>query len=192
MDDDYYTMLGDCAIEAPNAAAQRMKLLQLCSGSIYDEHGTDHAVHDAKLDALEDIADESAEPLLVAYWWKFDAPRILRRFPNARLLKTSQDVADWNNGKIDMLLLHPASAGHGLNLQYGGRSIVFFSETWDLELRQQVIERIGPARQWQAGFKRLVYVYDIVMRNTVETDVMDSLLGKMTVQDALKLAHARR
>ncbi|HAT6544376.1 TPA: ATP-dependent helicase, partial [Corynebacterium striatum] len=114
------------------------KLLQLASGAIYDEDGQPLVVHDRKLDALEDLVEAAnGQPLLVAYWFKHDRERITERFPGARELKTSTDIKAWNAREIPLALIHPASAGHGLNLQQGGNLLVWFSLTWSLELYQQ-------------------------------------------------------
>lgn len=193
MEADFFIQLGgDTDIEAFNAAAKSMKLLEMACGSVYDEEGNAHEIHSEKLEALHDIVEENGENLLVAYHFKFDALRIKKEFPKARFLKTERDIDDWNDGKIKMLLLHPASAGHGLNLQGGGRSIVFFSHTWDLELRQQVIERIGVARQIQAGYDRAVLGYNIVAKDTIEEACLARTDAKLTVQQALMLAQSRR
>ncbi|HAT1197426.1 TPA: ATP-dependent helicase, partial [Corynebacterium striatum] len=125
-------------IDAANAAALSGKLLQLASGAIYDEDGQPLVVHDRKLDALEDLVEAAnGQPLLVAYWFKHDRERITERFPGARELKTSTDIKAWNAREIPLALIHPASAGHGLNLQQGGNLLVWFSLTWSLELYQQ-------------------------------------------------------
>ena len=192
MADKFFAELNDTEIEAVNSASKSGKLLQLAAGAIYDADQTVHPVHEAKLDALEEVVEEAGEPVLVAYWWKFDVARICKRFPQARLLETEQDVRDWNAGRVPLMLIHPASAGHGLNLQDGGRTLVFYSSWWDLELRQQVIERIGPARQLQAGYNRTVRIYDIVAQDTLDNDLLERLDSKISVQDALKLARARR
>lgn len=192
MEDEFFAEIGTTEIEAFNAAAKSMKLIQLTSGSIYDNLGIEHPVHDAKIEALEDVAEECGEPLLVVYHWKFDADRIKRKFPKARVFDKPKDADDWNAGRIPMLLVHPQSAGHGINLQDGGRDICFFTNTYNLELRQQVIERLGPTRQIQSGHNRVVRIWDIVARNTKDCDVLDVLQGKCTIQDALKRAHARR
>ncbi len=192
METDFYVDIGG-GIDALNAAAKSSKLLQMCCGSIYDDTGTEHEVHDEKIEALRTIMAQTGEPLLVPYWFNFDAPRVLKFFPKqARIIKTKQDEDDWNAGKIPIGLIHPMSGGHGLNLQYGGRNIVFFSQTWDLELRSQVIERIGPARQAQAGFKRVVRIFDILVKNSMDGVVRDRIKTKCSVQDALREARARR
>lgn len=191
MEKDFYVDIGD-GIDAMSAAAKSSKLLQMCCGSIYDENSIEHEVHDEKIEALRSIIQQTGEPLLVPYWFNFDAPRIMRFFPQARIIKTQKDEDDWNAGKIPIGLIHPMSGGHGLNLQYGGRNIVFFSQTWDLELRSQVIERIGPARQAQAGFKRVVRIFDILVKDSMDGVVRDRIKTKLSVQDALREARARR
>lgn len=191
MEKEFYVDIGD-GIDAMNAAAKSSKLLQMCCGSIYDENGIEHYVHDEKNDVLRTIINQTGEPLLVPYWFKFDAPRVMKAFPHARIIKSQKDEDDWNAGKIQIGLIHPQSGGHGLNLQYGGRNIVFFSQTWDLELRSQVIERIGPARQAQAGFKRVVRIFDILVKDSMDEVVRDRIKTKLSVQDALRAARARR
>ena len=128
--------LGGKEIDAVSAAALSNKLLQMANGAVYDEDGKAITLHSRKLDALEDIIEAAnGKPLLVAYWYKHDRERIVARF-GAREIRTSADIADWNAGKIPVALIHPASAGHGLNLQDGGSSLVWFGLTWSLELYQ--------------------------------------------------------
>lgn len=192
MERDYFTTVGDIGIEAVNGGVKSMKLLQLASGSIFDADRTVHAVHDAKLEGLESIVSELGEPLLVAYYFTFTPERIQRTFPKARVLKSAQDVADWNAGKIDMMLVHYQSAGHGLNLQDGGRALAYFDEIWDAELREQVLERLGPMRQKQSGHARTVLVYDIITKDTMDVEARERIDSKLSIQDALMLARARR
>jgi len=176
------------SIEAFNAATKTIKCLQLANGAAYvDEMATWKAVHDAKLDALKDIVEEAAgASLLVAYHFKSDLARIRKAIPHARELdQDPQTIRQWNDGSISVLLAHPASAGHGLNLQDGGHHIVFFGHWWDMEQRQQIIERIGPVRQLQAGHDRPVWIYDIVARGTVDEVVLKRHETKRQVQDLL-------
>jgi SNF2 family DNA or RNA helicase len=178
----------DEEIEVFNAAALTIKCLQLCNGAVYLEDGkTWKDVHDAKIDALESVIEEAGgEPVLVAYHFKSDRARLLRAFPQARTLDADPDtLRSWNAGGIPILLAHPASAGHGLNLQDGGRTIVFFGQWYDLEQHDQIIERLGPVRQLQAGHERAVFVHYIVARKTVDVTVMAARAGKTTVQQAL-------
>jgi SNF2 family DNA or RNA helicase len=144
-------------------------------------------MHDEKLEALRSVVEEaSGAPVLVAYHFKSDLARLRRAFPNGRQLDADPaTIADWNAGRIPLLFAHPASAGHGLNLQDGGNILVFFSHWWDLEQRQQIVERIGPMRQRQAGHERPVWIYNIVARNTVDELVIDRIESKRQVQDLL-------
>lgn len=180
---------GDLSIEALNGASRSGKCLQITAGAVWDneEEKAWHPLHDAKIEALRDVVEEAGgEPLLVAYLFRFDRERLLKAFPQARTLEYAHDIDDWNAGRIPMLLIHPASAGHGLNLQDGGHRIVFYSQGWNLEHRLQVIERIGPVRQKQAGHDRLVYITNIVARDTIETEILLPAMGaKQSVQDAV-------
>lgn len=179
-------------IVAFNAMTKSGKLIQMASGSVYDtETGTAHHLHDAKIEALRSLYDELGENLLVVYHFKFEVGALLQEFPEARLYKGKQDEDDWNAGGVKMMLVHPKSAGHGLNLQHGGRAVCFFTNSWDLELRLQVLERIGPARQLQSGYDRVVLVYDIVASATIDLNVLDRLRGHATEQEALMKARAR-
>lgn len=175
-------------LEAFNAAAKTMKLLQLANGAVYtDDEGNWIEAHREKIDALAEIVEEAAgNPVLVAYHFKSDLARLQTAFPRARVLdKDPKTIRDWNAGKIEMLLAHPASAGHGLNLQDGGNILVFFSLNWALEEHQQIIERIGPVRQLQAGHDRPVFIYRIIAKGTVDELVLDRLENKRTVQEIL-------
>jgi SNF2 family DNA or RNA helicase len=182
-----YLEINNLEIEAFNAAAKSLKCLQLANGAIYTDDAQNwQSVHDVKLDALESIIEEaSGMPVLVAYHFKSDLTRLKVRFPKGRDLKTKKDEDDWNAGKIPVLFAHPASAGHGLNLQHGGNIIVYFGHWWDLEQYQQILERIGPVRQMQSGYNRPVYVYNIRARNTVDDLVIQSRESKRKVQDIL-------
>lgn len=183
-------------IEAFNAASRTMKCLQLANGAIYtDEKCTQWAeVHDAKIQALESIVEEAAgTPVLVAYHFQSDLARLLKAFPRGRHLdKNPQTIRDWNAGKIPVLFAHPASAGHGLNLQDGGNILAVFGHNWNLEEYQQIIERIGPVRQFQSGHNRNLYIYHIVAKDTVDELVMARRETKREVQDVLMEALQRR
>lgn len=191
MEKDFFVEVGE-GIEAVNSGVKSQKLLQMASGSIYDTSHVAHAIHEAKVEGLQELVEEIREPLLVAYWYEFDLPRIQKAFPKARVYRSERDGDDWNAGKIDMMLAHPASAGHGLNFQHGGRNIAFYSETWDMELRDQIIQRIGPARQAQAGYNRTVRVFDIIAKDTIEEELVERNESKESIQSALKRARARR
>lgn len=193
MDDKLFTTVDGVAIEAPNGGVRSMKCLQIASGSIYP--AVDAAalpIHDAKVEALESVVSELNEPLLVAYYFAFTPARILKAFPKARVLRTKKDINDWNAGRIDLMLVHYQSAGHGLNLQDGGRAVLNFDQVWDEELRQQVVERVGPARQAQSGYKRIVLTYDLVAEGTEDEAVMIQSELKCSMQEALFLARSRR
>jgi SNF2 family DNA or RNA helicase len=196
MEKDFFLNIDDAQIEAGTAAIKSQKLLQLCSGSMYDENSMPHAIHDAKIEALEDILEQIApKPLLVSYWWKFDVPRILawasKNGIAAKVYEGKKDEDDWNAGKIRLLLLHEQSA-YGLNLATVCHDICFYSYYWNAALWQQMIERVGPARQVQLGLKRIVRVWTIRARGTIERDVAVSNANKIAIEQALKLARARR
>ncbi|KAG0289427.1 hypothetical protein BGZ96_007001 [Linnemannia gamsii] len=181
----------DCGteIEALNAASKTIKCLQLANGAIYtDDTGSAWTeVHDVKLQALEEIIEEAAGmPVLVAYHFKSDLIRLQKAFPKGRALdQDPHTIRDWNAGKIPVMFAHPASAGHGLNLQDGGNILVFFGHWWDLEQFLQIIERIGPTRQAQAGHNRPVFIYSIVAADTVDEIVMARRDSKRGIQDLL-------
>lgn len=181
----------DKTITAVNAAAKTMKLLQFASGMVLDEDKETHELHREKLDALESIFEnQQGSPLLVVYHFKHDMRRILNKFKFAEVLssnekKQKEQEDAWNEGKIPMLLIHPASCGHGLSLQHGGHRMAFFTPWWDAELHDQVIERIGPTRQYQSGYKRAVDIYYILARKTVDETVLQVLKNKGVVQDAI-------
>jgi SNF2 family DNA or RNA helicase len=197
MEDEYFAELdGGASVEAVNAMTKLGKLMQITSGAIYtDKKCTQWAhIHDAKLDALAQILDElDGQPLLLSYFWRHSAERILKRFPRvARAYKDKRDENDWNAGRIKLMLAHPQSVGHGMNWQDGGCNICYFDQTWNLEHRQQILERIGPVRQMQAGHPRPVNVWDILARGTKDEDCMDRIQGKATLQQALRGARRAR
>ena len=178
---DMILKLKDGEIDAVNAAALSGKLLQMANGAVYDSKGKALTIHDRKLDALEDLIEAAnGKPLLVAYWYKHDLERIQKRF-ESRTIDTAADIADWNAGKIPVALIHPASGGHGLNLQEGGSTIVWFGLTWSLELYQQL-----NARLWRQGQKeRTVVITHIVTTGTHDEDVLRALERKDAGQAAL-------
>ena len=183
-------------VEAFNAASKTIKCLQLANGAIYtdDTCSAFAEIHDAKLQALEDVIEEAAGmPVLVAYHFKSDLARLQRAFPKGRTLdKDPQTIRDWNAGKIPVLFAHPASAGHGLNLQDGGNILAFFGLNWNLEERLQIIERIGPTRQAQAGHNRPVFIHNIVAADTVDELVLARVDSKREVLDLLLEAMKRK
>ncbi len=175
-------------IEALNAASLSIKCLQVANGAAYiDDLGSWEDIHDAKIEALRNIVEEAAGmPVLVAYHFKSDLARIKKAFPNARELDAkSSTLEQWNRGHIPMLVAHPASAGHGLNLQDGGNIIVFFGLWWNLEEHDQIIERIGPTRQLQAGHNRPCFVHYIAAKGTIDETVLARIESKRSVQELL-------
>ncbi len=189
MEDDMFSELGNnITIEAMANSAASIKCCQIASGAVFHDDGvTWSEVHDSKLRVLKEIVEETCgQPLLVGYYFKHDLIRLKRAFPHAREIKTQQDENDWNAGKISMGLGHPASMGHGLNLQDGGCIAVFFSQTWNLEHFQQFIQRIGPVRQIQSGHPRPVLVYYIMARNTTDEIMFARTKGKAATQDAAR------
>lgn len=182
-------------IEAFNAASRTIKCLQIANGAAYTEGNTEwQDVHDQKLQALESVVEEAnGMPVLVAYHFKSDLARLKKHFPKGRELdKNPKTLTDWNKGKIPLMFAHPQSAGHGLNLQDGGNILVFFAHWWNLEERLQVIERIGPTRQLQAGRDRPVWIHNIIARKTVDELVIERVNTKREVQDILMGAMRRR
>lgn len=182
-------------IEAFNAASKTTKLLQIAAGAVYvNDKGDWESVHDEKLDALQSVVEEAAgAPVLVAYHFKSDLAKLTKRFPQGRVLdKTDKIIEDWNDGKIPLLFAHPASAGHGLNLARGGNILVFYSLNWNLEEHEQIIERLGPVRQAQAGLNRNVFIHYILASGTLDYDVKERLEHKSSVQDAIRNAMKRK
>ena len=172
--------LGGEEIDAMNAAALTNKLLQMANGAVYDTEHNVHSIHDRKLEALEDLIEgANGKPVLVGYWFKHDLARISKRF-DVRELKSSQDIADWNAGKIPVAVIHPASAGHGLNLQYGGCTLIWYGLTWSLELYQQT-----NARLWRQGQRESVVIHHILAEDTMDELVMAALHRKDQTQAAL-------
>ena len=169
-------------IDAVNAAALSGKLCQMANGAVYTEEKDTVQIHDRKLDALEDLIEgANGKPLLVAYWFKHDLKRIQERFPAAREIRTSKGIADWNDGRIPLAVIHPASAGHGLNLQAGGSTLVWFGLTWSLELYQQT-----NARLWRQGqTSSTVVIHHIMTKGTIDVQIMQALERKDKTQSAL-------
>jgi SNF2 family DNA or RNA helicase len=178
--EDMVVDLKDEEVDAVNAAVLSGKLLQMANGAVYNEEKDIIHIHDRKLDALEDLIEgANGKPVLVAYWYNHDLQRIKERF-SVREIKTSQDIKDWNNGDIPVAVIHPASAGHGLNIQFGGSTIIWFGLTWSLELYQQT-----NARLWRQGQKSTVVIHHIIAKDTIDEDVMKALRKKEKIQSAL-------
>ena len=180
--EDMVIRVKDTEIDAVNAASLSNKLCQMANGAVYDEDRLVHRIHDRKLDALEDLIEAAnGKPVLVAYWFKHDLSRIQERFPKAREIRTARDITDWNNGRIPVALIHPASAGHGLNLQSGGSTLIWFGLTWSLELYQQT-----NARLWRQGQKaETVIIQHIITKGTVDESILNALKQKDKTQSAL-------
>lgn len=167
-------------IDAANAAALSGKLLQMANGAVYDDNHKPIRIHDRKLDALEDLVEAAnGKPILLVYWFKHDLARMKERL-SIREIRSSKDITDWNKGKIPVAAIHPASAGHGLNLQAGGSVLIWFGLTWSLELYQQT-----NARLWRQGQKHTVIIEHIVTEGTIDEQVMRALQSKNKTQEAL-------
>lgn len=179
--DDMFIDIREEEIDVANAAALSNKLQQLANGAIYGADKKVIRIHDGKLDALEDLIESAnGKPVLVAYWFKHDLERIKERFPFVREIKTPDDIKAWNKGEILVGIIHPASAGHGLNLQQGGSTMIWFGLTWSLELYQQTI-----ARLYRQGQTKTVVVHHIVTDGTIDELMLVSLDRKEKRQDAL-------
>jgi len=185
------------SVEAVSGGVKIMKCHQIANGAVYLNEDTKEwaEVHDEKLKALESIIEEACGmPVLVAYKFKSDLYRLKKRFPQGTTLANKDDaIKKWNEGKTPLLFVHPASAGHGLNLQDGSNILAFYSVDWNLEEHMQVIERIGPMRQLQSGHDRPVYIHYILAKNTVDDQlIMPRLKTKRSVQEILMEAMKRR
>ena len=173
--------LPDGEITAANAASLTGKLSQMANGAVYSDDESVLEIHQRKLDALEDIIESAnGKPVLVAYWFRHDLERIRKRF-DVREIKTAKDIADWNEGSIPVAVIHPASAGHGLNLQQGGSALVWFGITWSLELYQQT-----NARLWRQGQSaETVVITHIITKGTIDENIIKALKAKDTSKSAL-------
>ena len=185
MKSELVVSLGDEEIDAGNAAALANKLSQIANGAVYGEERKIIPLHDRKLDALEDIIEAAnGKSVLVAYWFKHDLERISERLHKLHIPFATADKADsiarWNRGELPVMLIHPASAGHGLNLQSGGSTLVRFGLTWSLELYQQT-----NARLWRQGQEHTVVIHHIIAENTIDERIMAALRQKDKTQDAL-------
>ncbi|WP_454665255.1 SNF2-related protein [Acidilutibacter cellobiosedens] len=180
MKKDLVATIDEDEITASNAAALSNKLLQMANGAVYDDNQNVIHIHDRKLDALEDLIEAAnGKPVLIAYWFKHDLARITKRF-KVESLNTSDSIKRWNNGQIPIALIHPASAGHGLNLQTGGSTLIWFGLTWSLELYQQT-----NARLWRQGQTDTVVIHHLLSKDTIDEQVMKALQGKDDIQSAL-------
>ena len=186
MEEDLFIPLKKGEITAANAAALSGKLLQMANGAVYSDDGDEIVIHDQKLDALEDmIKAANGRPVMVAYWFKHDLSRIMRRLTEKKIpfekLDSEESIRKWNRGELQVALIHPASAGHGLNLQSGGNMLIWFGLTWSLELYQQTV-----ARLWRQGqTSETVVVQHIITAGTIDEDVMKALASKDMTQNRL-------
>lgn len=181
MCDQLTIQMKDEEVTAANAGVLSGKLCQMANGAVYTDGGGVLHIHDRKLDALEDIIESmNGKPLLVAYWFKHDAERIEKRFPAVRL-DTDDTISRWNKGEIPVALIHPASAGHRLNLQSGGSTLVWFGITWSLELYQQTVARLY--RQGQTV--KIVVVQHLITQGTIDHRILNALKQKDKTQAAL-------
>lgn len=172
--------LKDKEVDAASAASLSNKLLQMANGAVYADDGSVVPIHDRKLDALEDVIEAAnGKPVLIAYWYKHDIERIQKRFTVTKL-DTADSIKAWNNGEIPVAIIHPASAGHGLNLQTGGSTLVWFGLTWSLELYQQT-----NARLWRQGQMDTVIIHHLISKGTMDERVMKALKNKDNTQSAL-------
>ena len=186
MKHDLVVSLAGEKIDAGNAAALGNKLSQMANGAVYGEDRRVFSIHDKKLDALEDLIEAAnGKPVLVAYWFKHDMERIQQRLKKLHIpfstMDTSDSIARWNRGEIPVALIHPASAGHGLNIQSGGSTLIWFGLTWSLELYQQT-----NARLWRQGQQaETVVIHHIITKNTIDERIMSALRSKDKTQSAL-------
>lgn len=189
MEEEMWTQLDSLTeVEAVNAAVKTQKCLQVANGALYtDRNGAFEVIHDAKLDALESVIEEACGmPVLVAYHLRSDLARLQARFPQGKAMdQDPKTITRWNAGQLPLLFIHPKSAGHGLNLQHGGNILCFFGVDWNLEERAQVIERIGPVRQKQAGYDRPVFIHYIIAKDSIDEVVLKRVDAKQSVLEVL-------
>lgn len=185
MKEDLIIPTDDGDIDAANAASLSNKLLQMANGAVYDENGETRPIHNRKLEMLEDLIEAAnGQSVLIAYWYKHDRERITDHLRKAgyslRELKSNDEITAWNRGSVPVALIHPASAGHGLNIQAGGHILIWFGLTWSLELYQQT-----NARLWRQGQEETVTIHHIITKGTVDEDVMTALASKDVTQEKL-------
>lgn len=188
MEKELLLNIDEQTITAANAAVVMGKLLQITGGAVYDGDHEDHIMHNAKIDALREIVDVAQGNILVFYAYRHELERLLREIPGAVKLEGAKQIEAWNRGEVRVLLAHPDSAGHGLNLQAGGHVVVWYSLTWSLEKYQQ-----ANARLWRRGQQETVIIHHLVAKGTVDETVMSALEGKdMTQQGLLQAVRARK
>ena len=182
---DLIVSLEEGDVDAANAGALTSKLLQMANGAVYDENGAARTIHSRKLEKLEDLIESAnGQSVLIAYWFKHDRARIVRHLLGLGCIpqdiRESKDIEEWNKGNIPVGLIHPASAGHGLNIQAGGHILIWFGLTWSLELYQQT-----NARLWRQGQNEVVTIHHIICKDTVDEDVIAALRKKDVTQGKL-------
>lgn len=181
MEKELVLSIGDTDITAVSAAALTNKLLQMANGAVYDTEGEVVRIHDAKLEALDEIIScNEGKSVMVIYSYRHDLERLRGKYPKARELKTAEDICDWNAGRIPLLLVHPQSAGHGLNLQHGGHIAIWYGLTWSLEAYQQTNKRLH-----RPGQSESVVLHHLVAKGTIDEDVMRALEGKAAGQESM-------
>lgn len=186
MERQFYTEIAGRGIEAVQAAAKSIKLLQIASGAVYDEHKEWVEVHDAKLQALESVvAEASGASVLAVYHWRPTLARLLKAFPQGVHIKSADSIRAWNRGDIGLGFVHPASVGHGQSLQDGGYIICHVDQWWDFEKHDQINERLGPMRQFQSGYDRDAIQHYIVADDTEDERVLLRHETKRSIQDLL-------
>ena len=183
----FFAQVDKGEVNASNAAVLSGKLRQVVSGAVYDNDGAPQHVHDAKIDACVDLVEEIGAPVLIAYEFNHERARLLQHFPFAGVLgsgtskkKTGQIIEEWNAGAMPVLLCHPGSAGHGLNLQAGGHHIIWYGLTWNLEHYDQL-----NARLWRQGQEKPVFIYHLLAKDTVDERVSMVLRDKDRTQKDL-------
>ena len=175
MEKELVLSIGDTDITAVSAAALTNKLLQMANGAVYDTEGDVVRIHDAKLEALDEIIScNEGKSVMVIYSYRHDLERLREKYPKA------EDIRDWNAGRIPLLLVHPQSAGHGLNLQHGGHIVVWYGLTWSLEAYQQTNKRLH-----RPGQTEPVMLHHLVAKGTIDEDVMRALEGKAAGQESM-------
>ena len=181
MEKELVLSIGDTDITAVSAAALTNKLLQMANGAVYDAEKEVVQIHGAKLEALDEIIScNEGKSVMVIYSYRHDLERLRGKYPKAQELKTANDIRDWNAGRIPLLLVHPQSAGHGLNLQHGGHVAIWYGLTWSLEAYQQTNKRLH-----RPGQSESVVLHHLIAKGTIDEDVMRALAGKAAGQESM-------
>lgn len=179
-EENLFLSVNEKVLTASSSAVLANKLLQFANGAVYNDEGEILKIHDAKINFLAEMIEEINQPILIFYWFKHDLERLQKKFSDAIQLKNAENISEWNAGKIKILLAHPASAGHGLNLQYGGNIIVWFSLTWSLEFYQQANKRLH-----RSGQNKTVIIHHLIAKNTIDETIIKVLENKNLNQENL-------